>query len=161
MLALLVVIFVVVPIAELAVIVQVAHHIGVLDTLALLLAVSVVGAWLCKHQGMIALRRFQTALAQGELPAVQLVDGVLILLAGALLLVPGFITDAIGLILLLPPVRAGARVVARRRLGIRAKSKRVTVVDVRSREVGRDRTLTRGRDAQTDGRAGDRVDPQA
>ncbi len=98
-----------VPIAELYVIVQVAQGIGVLYTLALLFTVSVAGAWLLKQQGLATWRRLQTTLARGEMPTNEVSDGALILLGGALLLTPGFLTDAVGLVLLLPPTRAALK----------------------------------------------------
>jgi len=112
----LVVLFVLVPIVELYVIIQVGHVLGVLNTLALLLLISFVGAWLMKREGLNTWRRAQRQIDAGTVPGRELVDGALILLAGALLLAPGFVTDAVGLLLLLPPVRAAVRGVARRRL---------------------------------------------
>jgi UPF0716 protein FxsA len=112
----LVLLFILVPIAELYVIIQVGHALGVLNTLGLLFLVSIAGAWLMKREGLSALRRAQRQVDAGMVPGRELVDGGLILLAGALLLAPGFITDAIGLLLLLPPVRAAVRAVVRRRL---------------------------------------------
>lgn len=106
MVGLLVVLFVVVPLVELYVIVTVAGAIGVVPTLALLLAVSVGGAWLVKRQGLGVWRRTQAAVQRGEVPASEVVDGAVLLGAGSLLLVPGFVTDTIGLLLLVPPVRA-------------------------------------------------------
>lgn len=114
--ALLVVLFLVVPIAELAVIVQVSDGIGLGNTLGLLILVSVVGAWLVKREGLGAWRRVQQQVNAGRVPATEMVDGVMILLGGALLLTPGFLTDAVGLALLLPPVRAVIRRVLRRRI---------------------------------------------
>lgn len=101
--------FLVMPIAELYVIVQVAGGLGVLPTIALLLAVSVAGAWLVKWQGIVTLARFQRRVMSGQLPTAELVDGILVICAGALLLTPGFLTDVTGLLLLLPPVRAVVR----------------------------------------------------
>jgi len=112
MVPLLAALFILVPLAELAVIITVAHSFGVLNTLALLLLFSIFGAWLAKRQGWMAWRRFQLALDEGRLPTVEIVDGALILLAGALLFTPGFITDTIGLLLLFPPTRAALRRVA-------------------------------------------------
>jgi UPF0716 protein FxsA len=114
---LLILLFLALPIAELFVIIQVGHVIGVLDTLALLVLISVAGAWLVKREGLSVLRRARAQLDAGLVPGSELVDGSLILLAGALMLTPGFITDAVGVLLLLPPVRAGLRVAVRRRLG--------------------------------------------
>jgi UPF0716 protein FxsA len=112
----LVLLFILVPIAELYVIIQVGHVLGVVNTLALLVLISFVGAWLMKREGLGVLRRAQRQVDAGMVPGRELVDGALIVLAGALLLAPGFITDAAGLLLLLPPVRAAMRSVARRRL---------------------------------------------
>src|SRR6188474_2794635 len=108
--------FLVIPFAELAVIITVASHIGVVETIALLILVSVVGAWLCKREGVGVLRRIRDSLDRGELPHRELVDGALILLAGALLLTPGFLSDCVGILLLLPPTRAIARTVLARLL---------------------------------------------
>lgn len=101
--------FIVVPLAELAVIIAVGDLIGLLPTLLLLLLVSAAGAWLSKREGLAAWRRFQLALAEGRVPTVEVADGAMILLAGALLLTPGFLTDVVGILLLLPPTRATAR----------------------------------------------------
>ena len=94
------------PIVELAVIVQVSEQIGVLETLAVLVGISVAGAWLLKQQGLATWRSLQATTARGEMPTKEATDGALILLGGALLLTPGFVTDAFGLVLLLPPTRA-------------------------------------------------------
>ena len=101
-LALLVVLF----IAELWVIVLVAESIGVLNTIGLLILISIVGVWLVKRQGLAVLDRVRTTLDQGRVPQREMVDGFLILLAGILLIPPGFITDAVGSA---PPAAAGAR----------------------------------------------------
>jgi UPF0716 protein FxsA len=101
--------FLVVPFVELFVLLQVGQAIGVLDTIALLVLVSLVGAWLVKREGLGVLRRAQQRAAAGAVPGRELVDGVLILFAGALLLTPGFVTDVVGILLLLPPVRAVLR----------------------------------------------------
>ena len=94
-----------VPIIELYIIVQVAGGIGTLETILLLIFVSVVGAWLVRREGLGALGRLQGQLGQGRVPANEIVDGLLILVAGALMLTPGFLTDALGLLLLIPPTR--------------------------------------------------------
>ena len=103
---LLFVLFIVAPLVELAVIVQVAGTVGVLNTIGLLVAVSVVGAWLAKREGVGVLRRIQAALDRGQLPSREVADGGLILLAGALMIAPGFISDCLALLLLIPPTRA-------------------------------------------------------
>ena len=116
MVALLLLLLIAVPIAELYVIVQVAQFIGVIPTLVVLVVVSILGAWLLKREGAAAWRRVREALARGEMPATEVADGALVVLGGALLLTPGFITDAAGLLLLTPPVRIALRSGIRRLL---------------------------------------------
>jgi len=101
--------FIVVPIVELYVILQVGQEIGVLWTIVLLIADSVLGSLLMRSQGRAAWRRFNDALAQRRVPAREVLDGMLIIFAGALLLTPGFVTDLVGLSLLAPPTRAIVR----------------------------------------------------
>jgi UPF0716 protein FxsA len=127
MLALLVLLFIVVPIAEIYVIIQVGQAIGVLWTILLLIADSIIGARLVSWQGRRAWQRFQEALAQGRVPHREVMDGVLIIVGGAFLLAPGFITDVIGLVLLIPPSRALVRrVLARAIISRRFRFGRVT-----------------------------------
>lgn len=111
---LLVVLFIVVPIAELYVIIQVGEAIGVWPTLLLLLLDALLGSLLLRHQGRGAWRRFNEALAQRRFPGKEVGDGLLIVIGGTLLLAPGFITDIFGLLLLIPPTRAIARSVLKR-----------------------------------------------
>ena len=106
---LLFVIFIGVPFAEIYVLLQVGHVIGVLNTLALLVLVSMVGAWLAKREGLGVLRRMQATVNAGRVPGAELIDGFLVLMAAALMITPGFLTDIVGILLLLPPVRAGVR----------------------------------------------------
>jgi UPF0716 protein FxsA len=101
------------------VLIQVAPAIGVADTLGLLLLVSIVGAWLAKREGIGVIRRMQRALEAGRVPGTEIVDGFLILLAAALMLTPGFLTDILAIFLLLPPVRALVRRELRRRFARR------------------------------------------
>jgi UPF0716 protein FxsA len=138
MVPILVVLFLLVPLAELAVLIAVGDWIGLAPTLVLLLVVSVVGAWLAKREGLAAWRRLQLALAEGRMPTVEVADGALILLAGALLLTPGFLSDVVGILLLLPPTRAVARRwlpgLAERRL--RRRRGRRVVVEGTARPAG-------------------------
>jgi UPF0716 protein FxsA len=110
----LIVLFIVVPIAELYVIIQVGEAIGLWPTLALLLADALLGSFLLKHQGRGAWRRFNEALAQRRFPGKEVADGLLIVVGGTLLLAPGFLTDIAGLFLLIPPTRAISRSLLRR-----------------------------------------------
>jgi UPF0716 protein FxsA len=111
---LLFVLFIGVPFAEIYVLLQVGHVIGILNTLALLILLSMVGAWLAKREGLGVLRRMQATLNAGRVPGAELIDGFLILMAAALLITPGFLTDIVGVFLLLPPVRAAVRLSLRR-----------------------------------------------
>ncbi len=113
--ALLVLCFLVVPIVELYVIIQVGQSIGVPETIALLLVISFVGAWLAKREGLGVWRRINQQVSAGRVPGIELLDAFLILLAGALLLTPGFITDVLAILLLIPPTRAVVRRTLRRR----------------------------------------------
>lgn len=101
--------FLVLPLIEIAVLIQVGQQIGALPTIALLIIISIAGAVLSKREGMAVWRRFQAALGRGEIPSTEILDGVLVIFAGALLLTPGFISDILGLSLLLPPTRAAVR----------------------------------------------------
>jgi UPF0716 protein FxsA len=110
----------VVPVAELVVLLRVADGIGIPETILLLLAISAVGAWLVKREGLGVLRRIQTTVDRGKVPTRELVDGALIMLAGALLVTPGFLSDFVGILLLLPPTRAVLRAVVLSALARRA-----------------------------------------
>src|SRR3954465_15993475 len=118
-LLLLVLVFIVLPIAELYVIIQVGGLIGAGPTIAILILDSLIGAWLWRHQGRAAWRRFNAALQEGRVPAREVLDGTLVIFGGALLITPGFITDVLGLVLLIPPTRALVRGVLTRRLAHR------------------------------------------
>ena len=98
--------FIVVPIVELFVIIQVGQVIGPWYTIAILIVVSVAGAWLVKREGRATWQRFRSATGSGRVPAVEVVDGALVLVGGTLLLTPGFLSDVIGLGLVFPPTRA-------------------------------------------------------
>jgi UPF0716 protein FxsA len=102
----LVLLFIVVPIAELYVIIKVGSLIGVLPTLAILLADALLGSMLLRQQGRAAWRRFNAAIAERRFPGREAADGLMIAIGGTLLVTPGFITDVVGLLLLLPPTRA-------------------------------------------------------
>jgi UPF0716 protein FxsA len=106
---LLVLLFVLVPIAEIYVIIQVGQEIGALWTVLILIVDSLIGARLLGWQGRRTWGEFQAALAAGRIPHREILDGVLIIIGGAFLLTPGFLTDIVGLLLLIPPTRATFR----------------------------------------------------
>jgi len=97
------------PLAELYVAVKVAEAIGALYTVLLLLASWPLGSWALRSQGSLAWRRLRLAVAEGRTPAREVIDGALVLIGGVLLIVPGFISDVVGLSMLLPPTRAPMR----------------------------------------------------
>src|ERR1041384_6931224 len=115
----LVLLFIAVPIAELAVIIQVGQAIGVWWTIALLIVAPPVGRCVMRHPGRPVWRRFNDTVQGGRVPAREVLDGALVIFGGALLLTPGFITDILGLILLLPPSRAVVRGIVSRRIAHR------------------------------------------
>jgi UPF0716 protein FxsA len=117
--ALLVALFIVVPIVELYVIIQIGSLIGVWPTLALLLADALLGSLLLRHQGRGAWRRFNNAIAERRFPGREVADGLLIAIGGTLLLTPGFVTDIVGAIFLIPPTRAIIRRLMRGYVGRR------------------------------------------
>lgn len=123
--------FVITPLIELAVFVQVADWIGVLNALGLLILISIVGVFIVRHQGLGVYRRVREEIRAGIVPTVQLVDGLLILIAGLLLILPGFVTSVVGLLLLLPPVRNIAHRLLRRRFSVRVANRVVKVVNTR------------------------------
>jgi UPF0716 protein FxsA len=111
---LLLAVFILVPIAELYVIIQIGGAIGIIPTLFLLVLDSILGTILLRSQGRSAWVAFNRALSENRVPAKEIIDGVLIIFGGALLLTPGFLTDIVGLVLLIPPTRAIVRAFARR-----------------------------------------------
>lgn len=114
MFPLLALLFLVVPFLELFLIIKVGQAVGAGWTIGVLVLISIVGAWMVKREGVGVLRRARARIRAGEVPGNELTDGVFILFAGALLLTPGFLTDMLGILLLIPPVRAGMRRAATR-----------------------------------------------
>ena len=112
---LLVIAFVVVPLLEIYVLIQVGQVIGPWWTILLLIADSILGGWLVRREGRRAWQALTTALNSGQMPAKELADGALILVGGTLMLTPGFVTDLFGMSLLVPPIRAVVRRVLARR----------------------------------------------
>jgi UPF0716 protein FxsA len=119
MLPLLLLLFLIVPIVEIYVIIQVGQAIGPLWTVALLIADSIAGAALMRSQGRAVWRRFNRTLGEGRAPTREVADGALVLFGGALLLTPGFCTDILGALFLLPPTRAAIRAFLLRQAGRR------------------------------------------
>lgn len=99
------VLFLLVPLVEIYLLIQVGGVIGALPTVFLVVFTAVLGALLLRHQGLYTYARVQQALARGELPTVAMLEGVILLICGALLLTPGFFTDTLGFLGLIPPLR--------------------------------------------------------
>ncbi len=101
--------FIAIPVAELYLFLTIGKEIGLWPTLAIIVATAFLGAWLTRMQGARAMARFQKATEEGRMPHEEVLDGVMILIAGLVLLTPGFLTDAVGFALLIPPVRTFLR----------------------------------------------------
>jgi UPF0716 protein FxsA len=101
----LILVFTIVPLAELYILIKIGSHIGGFNTILLVLMTTVLGALLARLQGLRTLRQIQLSLSQGQIPAEELIDGVLILFGGILLVMPGVLTDLFALVLLLPFTR--------------------------------------------------------
>ena len=95
----------IIPFAEIYLLLEVGGIIGPLPTILMVVFTALLGTWLLKQQGLATFQRFQASLAQGAVPAYEMIEGPIILVGGALLLTPGFITDLIGFACLIPSLR--------------------------------------------------------
>jgi len=107
MLRLLFILFLTVPLIEIYLLIKVGSVIGALPTVALVILTAVIGAALLRMQGFATMQRVRQSMARGEIPALEMLEGVVLLISGALLLTPGFFTDTIGFLGLIPPLRRG------------------------------------------------------
>ncbi|MGH7859072.1 MAG: FxsA family protein, partial [Candidatus Binatia bacterium] len=124
----LLVLFIIVPAVELALLIEIGSRIGTLATLGLIAGTGALGAGLVRSQGLGLLRRVQRELDEGSLPADALVDGVILLVAGALLVTPGVLTDAVGFLCLVPAFRRVVKAWLARRMEAALREGRVHVV---------------------------------
>ena len=120
--------FTVVPIIELVLLLEVGRRIGTAATLLLILVTGVVGAVLARRQGVAALGHIRAELADGQIPGPTIIDGVMILVAGALLITPGVLTDIVGFLCLVPATRRSIRTLLSRAF-IRAAGRGIVTVD--------------------------------
>jgi UPF0716 protein FxsA len=97
--------FLLVPLVEIYFLIKVGSVIGAIPTIALVVFTALLGAMLLRFQGWVTLQRTRMTMAQGRLPALEMLEGVLLIFSGALLLTPGFVTDAVGFAFLIPPLR--------------------------------------------------------
>jgi UPF0716 protein FxsA len=102
--------FIAVPIIEIAVFIEVGGRIGLWNTVSIVIVTAMIGTWMLRAQGLRTLESARRSMERQEFPVTELFDGICLLVAGVLLLTPGFVTDAFGFLLFMPPVRAGLRV---------------------------------------------------
>jgi len=119
--------FIVMPIVELAVLIRVHSHIGLANTIAVVIVTGFAGAIMARAQGFMVLMQIRKDMAEGRMPAPRLMDGVMILIAGVLLITPGLITDGAGFLLLMPPIRAAIRGWLRRKVEASIRNGNTTV----------------------------------
>ncbi len=129
MFARLLLLFTVVPLVELYILVRMGRLVGVWPTVAFVVLTGAAGAALARAQGLGVVRRIQGELQRGSLPTEALVDGLLILIAGAVLLTPGLLTDLLGFLLLVPQGRTAVRRVVSRELDRRIRRREPDVID--------------------------------
>jgi UPF0716 protein FxsA len=101
----LVLIFIVVPLIEILLLIEIGSRIGALNTIVVIILTGIFGASMMRHQGFTIVRNIQMDLSQGRMPTEELINGVLVLVGGIVLLTPGFFTDAVGFFLLIPTTR--------------------------------------------------------
>jgi len=121
--------FTIVPLIELYLLIKIGGVIGVVPTIAIVVSTGVLGAWLARWQGLAVLRRISDEMAAGRLPTDALIDGLLILVAAAVLLTPGLLTDSLGFVLLVPASRALVRKVVAAAIARRVPESRPDVID--------------------------------
>jgi UPF0716 protein FxsA len=122
MLKILIIAFVLVPLVELYVLIQVGSELGALTTLFLCLFTAALGAFLLRLQGIETLARVQSRIQQGKMPATDLIEGFILLISGALLLTPGFLTDIAGFLCLMPGLRTRIAIYILRNMVIRHRA---------------------------------------
>ena len=110
--------FVGIPLIELYFLIKVGMEIGAFPTIFLTVFTALLGAWMVRHQGFATLNRVRESMQRGEVPALEMLEGTVLLICGFLLLLPGFVTDAIGFVLLVPPLRRWLLTTGLQRAGI-------------------------------------------
>ena len=112
----LILIFIVVPLIEILLLIEIGNQIGALNTILVIVLTAILGASMMRHQGFTIMRNIQRDLSEGRMPTVELINGALVLVGGIVLLTPGFFTDAVGFILLIPATRGFIRKKIQRRI---------------------------------------------
>ncbi len=108
--------FTIVPLVELYLLLKLGGYVGVYATIGVVIGTGIAGGFLAKSQGLAVMRQASVELDQGRMPAESLFDGALILMAGAMLITPGLLTDCLGLLLLVPPTRRAFKAWLRRKI---------------------------------------------
>lgn len=140
----LLILFILVPLAEVWLLIEIGQRVGFWPTVGLVVGMGLIGSWLAKYEGLRVVRSTQRALAEGRVPEEGVIAGLLVLLGGVLLVTPGVLTDAVGLVLLFPPTRRLVAAGVMRWLARKVREGRVTVVrfgepmDPRLDDQGRD-----------------------
>jgi len=122
--------FTIIPLIDVLILIPLGQEIGLLPTIAIVVLTAIVGSWLGSREGSAAWRRIQEDLAHGRLPGDSVLDGLLIAMACALLITPGILTDAFGLVLLIPISRAPLRKLVKRKFTNMLQNPEVTVIDL-------------------------------
>ena len=125
MLIYLILLFTVLPVMELALLIKVGTIIGVFNTVLIVFLTGILGSYLARLQGFVVINKIQENLSRGIMPSSELIDGVMILAGGVLLIIPGFITDVVGLFLLIPWTRTLVKILLKRKLKSMAEKGRV------------------------------------
>ncbi|HHL40156.1 MAG TPA: FxsA family protein [Deltaproteobacteria bacterium] len=120
------ILFTLIPVIELALLIKVGSFLGVFNTVMIVIATALAGAYLVRLEGLGVMYRFQRNLSEGIFPAEEIFDGALLLVAGALLVTPGFFTDVLGLLIVIPATRAVIKARLRRRI---EKSSTIITID--------------------------------
>lgn len=110
--------FVGIPLIELYFLIKIGVQIGAFPTIFLTVFTALLGAWMVRHQGFSTLARVRESMQRGEVPALEMMEGTVLLICGVLLLLPGFVTDAVGFVLLIPPLRRWLLTTGLQRAGI-------------------------------------------
>jgi UPF0716 protein FxsA len=122
--------FIIIPFVEMMILFEVHARLGLLETIALVVITGIIGATLARAQGLMVMQQIQRELAQGQMPAPRLIDGILILVAGALLITPGLLTDTVGFLLLVPAFRKVVRAWLRSKFELNLQSRGPGHIDI-------------------------------
>ncbi|MCK5215470.1 MAG: membrane protein FxsA [Candidatus Omnitrophica bacterium] len=134
----LILLFTVLPAVELALLIKIGGHIGVMNTLTVIILTGVIGAYLARIQGFTVMRNIQESMNQGRMPTEEMLDGVMILVGGIVLLTPGFLTDTIGFLLLIPITRLLIKNLVRRYIHHLMEQGNITTHNHSSRRINDD-----------------------